>query len=66
MAGKYRGVTRRGNAWQISFTYKGERCREQLRFPGTRKGEDAANNFRGRVLMEIDMGTFDYAKHFPE
>lgn len=66
MPGRYRGVTQRGNGWQISFTLpNGERRRETLRFPLTRKGEDEAHRVRSTVLMEIDKGTFDYGRTFP-
>ena len=68
MAGRYRGVARRGNGWQISFTLptgEGERCREMTHFPLTRKGEEEANNLRCAILTEIQRGTFDYANHFP-
>jgi integrase len=66
MAGRFRGVTRRGNGWQISFVLSSvERCREILRFPETRRGEEEAHRFRAMVLLEIDKGTFDYALHFP-
>ncbi len=66
MAGKYRGVTQRGKGWQISFTLPtGERCRETVSFPQTRKGEDEARALRGKVLTELQRGTFDYAACFP-
>ena len=66
MAGRYRGVTQRGNGWQISFALpNGTRCRETLRFPHTRKGEDEAQQFRARILHDIDCGKFDYAATFP-
>lgn len=66
MAGRYRGVTKRGSGWQISFTLpNGERRREVVRFPHTRRGEDQANTLRNIVLSEIDAGTLDYASRFP-
>lgn len=66
MAGRYRGVTKRGAGWQVAFTLpNGTRCREIVRFPHTRKGEDEAFAIRAQVLAEIDKGTFDYAERFP-
>lgn len=66
MAGRYRGVTQRGQGWQIAFTLPDQtRCREIVRFPHTRKGEDQANAIRIQVLAEIDRGTFDYFFFFP-
>lgn len=66
MAGRFRGITQRGQGWQISFTLpSGKRCREVVRFPLTRKGEEEAHRFRSMVLYEIDTGTFDYAERFP-
>lgn len=66
MAGRYRGVTRRGNGWQISFTLPfGERCREIVRSPNTRKGEDEAAAIRGDIITAIDRGQFDYPSFFP-
>ena len=66
MAGRYRGVTKRGQGWQLSFSLpNGTRCRESVRFPQTRKGEDEAFAMRAQILAEIDRGTFDYAQWFP-
>ena len=66
MAGRYRGVTKRGQGWQIAFTLPdGTRCREVVRLPQTRKGEDEANGIRCRVVADIDRGSFDYAEYFP-
>ena len=66
MAGRYRGVTKRGTGWQISFTLPdGTRCREMLRLPQTRKGEYEAFQIRARLLAEVDRGTLDYAAWFP-
>ncbi|MCH9693881.1 MAG: site-specific integrase [Gammaproteobacteria bacterium] len=66
MAGRYRGVTQRGQGWQISFTLPdGTRCRESVRFPHTRKGEEQAYELRASALAAIDRGTFDYPEFFP-
>lgn len=66
MAGRYRGVTKRGQGWQIAFSLPdGTRCRELARFPHSRKGEEEAFRLRATVLADIDRGTFDYAETFP-
>ena len=63
---RYRGVTPRGNWWQISFTLpSGERCREIVRAPQTRKGLEYAYARRCEILMAIDRGVFDYGTYFP-
>ena len=66
MAGRYRGIVQRGQGWQIAFTLPdGTRCREIVRFPKSRKGEEEAFRLRAQVLAEIDRGTFDYFRFFP-
>lgn len=65
MANKYPGITPRGKSIQIAFTYKNERCRETLKIPPTPSNLKAANRIREGALRDIQLGTFDYAKHFP-
>jgi integrase len=66
--GKYMadGVEIRGNSLRVYFRYNGELCREQI--PG---GASLANQEHARRLVEIiefeiQAGTFDYARHFPD
>lgn len=67
MARKYRGVTPRGTeSIQISFTYKGKRCREVLRLPVTDTNLRHANLQRNDILYKIACDKFDYAEEFPE
>ncbi|MCB2255393.1 site-specific integrase [Pseudomonas chlororaphis] len=59
------GVEPRGNSLRIYFRYNGEKCREP--FPG---GNTSANLAQAKRLAEIidyeiQAGTFDYARHFP-
>ena len=59
------GVEARGKSVRIYFQYKGERCRETL--PG---GNNPANVAQAKRMVEIieyeiQTGTFDYARHFP-
>ena len=59
------GVEARGNSVRIYFNYEGTRCRESL--PG---GNTPANVAHAKRLVEIinyeiQSGTFDYSRHFP-
>ncbi|WP_122587131.1 Arm DNA-binding domain-containing protein [Pseudomonas viridiflava] len=59
------GVETRGNSVRIYFNYQGVRCRESL--PG---GDNPANVAHAERLLaiidyEIQAGTFDYSRHFP-
>lgn len=58
-------VTARGSGVQFDFTYNNVRCRETLPFPPTKKGIKAAEEKMDLIQIEIAMGTFDFAKHFP-
>jgi len=65
MANKYPGITPRGKSIQIAFTYNRSRCRETLKIPPTPANLRYANRIRESALRDIQLGTFDYAKHFP-
>lgn len=66
MGKERRGVEARSGSVRITFTFKGERCRETLRIPPTAKNLQYAENKRGQIMTEIALGTFDYAVHFPD
>lgn len=60
------GVEVRGSSLRVYFRYNGELCREAI--PG---GNTPANIRHARRLVEIieyeiQAGTFDYARHFPD
>lgn len=59
------GIIVRGNSVQISFTYMGQRCRETIRVKPTETVLKEITRKREAILYAIDMGTFDYADHFP-
>jgi integrase len=62
---KFRGVTARNDRIQISFTYQKNRCREIIpREPNAKNLKDAFE-IKQMILTEIKLGTFDYAKRFP-
>ncbi|WP_079227319.1 Arm DNA-binding domain-containing protein [Pseudomonas putida] len=59
------GVEVRGNHIRVYFRYQGELCRETI--PGSASAANLANAERlvGIINYEIEAGTFDYARHFP-
>jgi len=59
------GVRARGGAILIDFYYKGKRFRETLRIPPTTRNLKFAERKREAILHEIELGQFDYVKHFP-
>lgn len=63
---KHKGVEIHGNSLRISFMWRKRRCRETLGLPVTKANIKHAAQLRAAVLHEIKIGTFDYARHFPE
>lgn len=61
-----KGVTPRGNSIQVDFYYLGVRCRESLKIPPTKPNLLHAYRLRESILLEIVIGKFDYAEHFPD
>lgn len=51
---------------EIEFRYRGARCRERLKLAPTAANLAYAERLRGTVLNAIALGTFDYAKQFPD
>lgn len=60
-----KGVTPRGRSIQIDFYYLGKRCRETIKLPPTKANIIYAERLKSTILHEIAIGTFEYAKHFP-
>jgi hypothetical protein len=60
-----RGIEVRGNSIRLAFTYQGRRCRETLKIPPTPANIKYAERLRQTILHEIEVGRFDYTKHFP-
>lgn len=54
-----------GQAIQIDFRWKGQRCRERLRLAPTPRNLKFAAGLKARIEHEIATGNFDYGKHFP-
>lgn len=64
---KYPGVTpTSGASIEITFTYRGQRCRERLRLTPTPANLKKASNHRAAIIDAIDKGQFDYRVTFPE
>jgi len=51
---------------EITFTYRGTRCRERIKLKPTAASLKAAANHRGAILDAIAKGTFDYTVTFPD
>ena len=50
---------------RISFSYRGERCREVIKLKPTPPNLKKAEQFRMAILEAIDTGTFEYQVSFP-
>lgn len=50
---------------EITFVYRGKRCRERIPLPPTAANLKRAEQHRAAILYEISRGTFDYAQVFP-
>jgi len=63
---KYEGITVRSETTiEITFHYKGTRCREAIKRKPTAGNLKFASNYRGEILIAIDDGTFIYSETFP-
>ncbi|MFR9719929.1 Arm DNA-binding domain-containing protein [Aeromonas diversa] len=61
-----RGVTLRGDTINITFTYRGVRCREPLsNLPNTQANIRYASRLLAEIQGKIERGQFSYADHFP-
>jgi len=50
----------------LSFQYRGIRCRERLKLAPTPQNLKFVARLKATIEHEIAIGTFDYAKHFPD
>ena len=50
----------------FDFRYRGERCREQTALDDTPGNRKKMRQILQRIEAEITLGTFDYARYFPE
>lgn len=65
MDARQRGITKRGNSVQLSFTFQGVRCRETIPLPPTKTALKELTLKLQAIKHEIRIGTFDYLRHFP-
>jgi integrase len=64
--GRGSGVrTASSSSIEISFEYRGVRCREKLKLAPSPANLKYAGRLKATVEYEIQHGSFDYAKHFP-
>lgn len=60
------GVEVRGDSIRIRFQYAGHRCTEPVSRTATDTDIARAGALRRRIIDEIRLGTFDYARTFPD
>ena len=60
------GVELRDNSVRVSFSWRGERCRETLDLTPTPGHEKYAARLVDEIRRRVDAGTFRYADFFPE
>lgn len=53
------------SSYEITFSYKGIRCRERVKAKPSLANTRELIRFRQRVLFAIEDGSFDYAQSFP-
>jgi len=51
---------------QISFSYRGVRCRENISLPHTSANIKYAERLKSEIQNAIERGAFDYSAYFPE
>lgn len=51
---------------EITFAYRGERCRERIKLKPTPANLKRAERHRAAIIHAIETGTFDYAVTFPD
>tara|TARA_R100001129_G_scaffold170764_1_gene140478 strand:+ start:21479 stop:22627 length:1149 start_codon:yes stop_codon:yes gene_type:complete len=54
------------NKLVIDFDYRGKRCREQTALKDTTANRKKVKVFLERIEAEITLGSFEYARHFPD
>jgi len=64
---EYEGVRAISNSSiEISFYYKGVRCRPRIKRSSTNANKKYCSQLRSKILMEIDEGTFCFEEYFPD
>ena len=65
MDNKLTGIKANNSSISISFTYNDVRCRETVKVKPTKSALKEMSRKRDAILYEIEFGSFDYLKHFP-
>ena len=52
-------------SYEITFTYRGERCRERIKLKPSPTNRRRVEHHLGAIVTAIENGTFDYATTFP-
>lgn len=61
------GITQASeSSYEISFSYRGKRCRERIKIKPSPTNLKRLQNHLGAILDSIDKGTFDYSVTFPD
>ena len=58
-------INQRSGRIFLDFRFRGKRCREYTKLPDTAPNRKRAKQILERIEAEITLGTFDYAKYFP-
>ena len=53
-------------SYEITFSYRGERCRERVKLKPSSANLRRIGNWLGAIQDSIDKGTFDYSVTFPD
>ena len=53
-------------SYEITFPYRGERCRERVKLKPSPANLKRVTNFLGAIKQAIEKGTFDYSVSFPD
>lgn len=53
-------------SYEVTFSYRGERCRERIKIKPSPANRKRVENWLGSIKDSIDKGTFDYAVTFPD
>ncbi len=53
-------------SYEITFTYRGQRCRERIALKPSSANDRSIDRHRSAILDAIARGTFDYAYTFPD
>jgi integrase len=54
------------SSYEISFVYRGTRCRERIKGKPSPANFKRVSNFLGSIKLAIEKETFDYAESFPD